>query len=91
MCVNSGAGAPVGHLLAINNWFIILLVPIVGALTQRLSAYRMVIVGGTITAASVFFMALPPHWFQPMANGWFGHWIGHHYLGLNGSGSSRTT
>jgi MFS family permease len=79
-----GLGAPVGHLLAINNWFIIFLVPIIGALTQRIPAYGMVIVGGTITAASVFFMALPPHWFEPIANGWFGDWIGHHYLGLKG-------
>jgi MFS family permease len=80
-----GPGAPVGRLLAINNWFIIFLVPIVGALTHRSSAYRMVILGGTITAASVFFMTLPPHWFEPIANGWVGHWIGNFYLGLNGA------
>lgn len=79
-----GPGAPVGHLLAINNWFIIFLVPIIGALTQRLPAYGMVIVGGTITAASVFFMALPPHWFEPIASSWLGDWIGHSYLGLKG-------
>jgi hypothetical protein len=80
-----GEGAPVGHLQAINNWFIILLVPIVGALTQRFSAYRMVILGGTITAVSVAIMALPPQWFLPLANGRMGDWIGHHYLGLHGS------
>jgi MFS family permease len=80
-----GEGAPVGHLQAINNWFIILLVPIVGALTQRFAAYRMVIVGGTITVASVAIMALPPPWFLSMANGAMGDWIGHHYLGLHGS------
>ncbi len=80
-----GPGAPVGRLLAINNWFIIFLVPIIGGLTHRASAYRMVIVGGTITAASVFFMALPPHWFEPIANGSVGHWIGHFYLGLKGA------
>ena len=80
-----GDGAPVGHLQAINNYFIILLVPIIGALTQRFSAYRMVIVGGTITAASVFVMTLPPQWFQALADGWIGNWIGHYYLGLHGS------
>ena len=80
-----GEGAPVGHLQAINNWFIILLVPIVGALTQRFSAYRMVILGGSITAVSVAIMALPPQWFLPLANGRMGDWIGHHYLGLHGS------
>jgi MFS family permease len=79
-----GPGAPIGHLTAINNWFIILLVPIIGAITQRYSAYRMVILGGIVTAVSVFIMALPPQWFEPMANGWFGHLIGYHYLGLQG-------
>ncbi|MGH7979020.1 MAG: MFS transporter, partial [Limisphaerales bacterium] len=63
----------------------ILLVPCVGALTQRFSAYRMVIVGGTISAASVFIMALPTQWFQPMANGFLGNLVGHWYLGLHGA------
>jgi MFS family permease len=80
-----GEGAPVGHLQAINNWFIILLVPIVGALTQRFSAYTMVILGGTVTALSVSIMALPPQWFAPLAQGWLGDKIGHWYLGLHGS------
>jgi len=80
-----GEGAPVGHLLAINNWFIILLVPIVGALTQRFSAYRMVILGGVVTAISVFVMALPPPWFLPLAKSALGDWIGRHYLGLHGA------
>lgn len=80
-----GEGAPVGHLQAINNWFIILLVPIIGALTQRFSAYTMVILGGTVTALSVSIMALPPHWFAPLAEGWLGDRIGHWYLGLHGS------
>ena len=80
-----GEGAPVGHLQAINNYFIIFLVPVIGTLTQRFSAYRMVILGGTITAASVFVMILPPQWFESLASGWVGHWIGHYYLGLHGA------
>ncbi|EDY18794.1 major facilitator superfamily MFS_1 [Chthoniobacter flavus Ellin428] len=80
-----GPGAPVGRLLAINNWFIIFLVPIIGALTRRSPAYWMVVVGGCITAASVFFMALPPAWFAPIAHGWVGDWIGHFYLSLTGA------
>ena len=79
-----GPGAPVGKLLALNNWLIILIVPFVGALTQRFPAYRMVIVGGIISAASVFFMALPTVWFQSLAEGGLGRWIGHSYLGLQG-------
>jgi hypothetical protein len=79
-----GEGAPVGRLWNINSIFVIILVPIVGALTQRFPAYAMVILGGAISAASVFIMALPPAWFEPLANGLVGHWIGHGYLGLKG-------
>ncbi len=80
-----GDGAPIGRLWAINSILIILLVPVVGALTQRFQAYMMVIVGGIISAASVFIMALPTAWFEPLANGLFGDWIGHGYLGLKGA------
>jgi len=79
-----GEGAPVGRLWAINSYFVIALVPIVGALTQRFPAYVMVIFGGIISAASVFIMALPTAWFQSMANGFPGHFVAHTYLGLSG-------
>ena len=79
-----GQKAPVGHLWAINQWLIILLVPIVGALTQKFPAYPMVILGGILTAASVFIMAMPTQWFQGVANGGPGDWLGHGYLGLKG-------
>lgn len=79
-----GAGAPVGRLAAINNILIVLLVPLVGALTQQFSAYRMVIFGGLISAVSVFVMALPTVWFEPLAASFIGRWIGHGYLGLTG-------
>lgn len=80
-----GEGAPVGRLVAINNYLIILLVPLIGALTQRFPAYRMVILGGLISAASVFIMALPTAWFQPLADGAPGRWFAQHYLGLAGA------
>jgi MFS family permease len=80
-----GEGAPVGKLWGINALLIIVLVPIVGALTQRFPAYGMVTLGGAIAAASVFIMALPTAWFQPLADGAFGQWLGHHYLGLTGT------
>ncbi len=79
-----GDGAPIGQLSAINYILIIILVPIVGALTQQFSAYRMVVIGGAICAASVFVMALPTAWFQASANGTIGQWLGHSYLGLEG-------
>lgn len=79
-----GVRAPVGRLANINAWMVIPLVPIVGALTQRFAAYRMVIVGGAICAGGVFIMALPTAWFVPLADGAFGQWLGHSYLGLQG-------
>jgi MFS family permease len=80
-----GAGAPVGTLWGINSVVVILLAPIVGALTQRFSAYKVVVLGGLISVASVFIMAMPTAWFAPLANGWVGTLVGHWYLGLHGS------
>ena len=80
-----GLHAPVGKLSNINAILIIVLVPTIGALTQRFAAYRMVVIGGAICAAGVFIMSLPPVWFVPLANGPFGQWLGHGYLGLEGS------
>ena len=80
-----GNGAPIGHLSNINYILIIVLVPIIGALTQKYSAYKMVIVGGAICAASVFVMALPTSWFLGWAEGLIGQWIGRGYLGVQGS------
>jgi MFS family permease len=80
-----GLQAPVGKISNINAIMIIFLVPIVGALTQKFAAYRMVVIGGAICAAGVFIMALPTEWFEPAANGVIGQWLGHGYLGLHGS------
>jgi MFS family permease len=80
-----GDGAPIGHLWAINSVLIVVLVPVIGALTQKLPAYRMVIIGGIISASSVFIMAMPTGWFEPLSNSFLGGWLGHGYLGLTGS------
>jgi MFS family permease len=80
-----GFHAPVGKLSAINSYVIIVLVPIVGALTQRFASYRMVIFGGAICAAGVFIMALPTEWFLAAANSGIGQWLGHAYLGVKGT------
>jgi hypothetical protein len=80
-----GEGAPVGRLWALNQVTIILLVPFVGALGQKISAYRMVVFGGFIAASSIFLMAMPPALFQPLADGWLGNLIAHRWLGVRGS------
>ena len=80
-----GLHAPVGKLAGINAILIIVLAPLVGALTQRMTSYRVVIIGSVICAAGVFIMALPTDWFLPAANGSFGNALGHGYLGLTGA------
>ena len=80
-----GPHAPVGKLAGINAVMIIILAPVVGALTQKFVAYRMVVIGGAICAAGVFIMALPTDWFLAAANSPPGQWLGHGYLGLRGS------
>ena len=80
-----GAGAPIGRLWALNSIVVILLVPIVGALTQKISAYRMVLFGTTLAAGSVFLMAMPPEWWRPLADGLPGHLIAQSWLGVQGA------
>src|SRR5437867_1085077 len=80
-----GLYAPVGKLANINAIMIIILVPIIGALTQKSAAYRMVVIGGAICAAGVFIMALPTEWFLSASHSMIGQWLGHGYLGLQGS------
>jgi hypothetical protein len=80
-----GDGAPFATLTGmLNSLLIVILVPIFGALTQNVTAYRMVTIGSLIAALSVFFIALPPEWFKPLADGWMGHLIGHVWLGIPG-------
>jgi MFS family permease len=79
-----GLHAPVGKLAGINAILIIVLAPVIGALTQRVASYRIVIIGSIICAAGVFIMALPTDWFVPVADSAFGHALGHVYLQLKG-------
>ena len=80
-----GPLAPVGKISAINSWIIIFLAPLVGALTQRIASYRVIVIGSIICAASVFIMALPTDWFAGVASGIVGQLVGHDYLRVQGS------
>ena len=80
-----GKGAPFAQICnMLNSLMILALVPICGVITQHISAYRMVTFGSLISALSVFVLAVPPDWFQPMANGWLGDLIVHKWLGVDG-------
>lgn len=75
-----GEGAPIASLWGLNALLIIFLVPVVGAFSQRITAYRMVVIGSMIATASVFFMTVPLEWFRPMADGRVGHVIANGWL-----------
>jgi len=79
-----GEGVPFGQLFGVlNAVIVIILAPIAGALMQKVTAYKSVVIGTSIASLAVFFMAVPPVWFQGMADGWFGKAIGM-WLGLSG-------
>jgi MFS family permease len=80
-----GLHAPVGKLAGINAILIIVLAPVIGALTQRIASYRMVIIGSIICTVGVFVMTLPTDWFVPAADSSLGHALGHVYLQLTGA------
>jgi MFS family permease len=76
-----GEGSPIGHLYALNSILIVFLAPLVGVLTQRIPAYRMVIFGSFVAASSVFIMTVPSQRFQRLADGKVGHAIANSWLG----------
>ncbi len=79
-----GEGAPVGRIFGmLNAVIVIILAPIIGALTTKISAYRAVIIGTSISSLSVFLLAINPQIFLPLANGYFGHAIAK-WLDLSG-------
>ena len=80
-----GKGVNTGRFNAVNGILILILAPAIGLLTQKCTAYTMVILGGFITAASFLFVALPPEVFQGAANGWLGKVIGNGYMELKGT------
>jgi MFS family permease len=76
-----GEGSPIGHLYALNSILIVFLAPLVGVMTQKFPAYRMVIFGSFVAASSVFIMTIPPQRFQRLADGRLGHAIANAWLG----------
>lgn len=80
-----GEGVKVGRFNAINGILILVLAPVIGMLTRKVSAWSMVIFGGFITASSFVFMALPASLFQGWADGPVGKAIGHGYMEMQGA------
>jgi MFS family permease len=80
-----GEGVPYGQMFGtLNAVIVIILAPVIGALTQKFTAYKAVIIGTTISALAVFLMAVPPAAFQGLADGKLGDLIGHTWLNVSG-------
>ena len=81
-----GPGARIGTLWAVlNAGMIVVLTPLVAAFSGRISSYLMIAVGSAFAAAPVFLLAMPPVWFQGLADGPLGAFIGNYWLGLEGA------
>ena len=80
-----GDGAPIGQLWGVlNPVLIVVLVPVVGALTGRIASYTMVLIGSAICAGAVLLLCIDPAAYQGLADGWLGDLIGHRWLGIQG-------
>lgn len=78
-----GEGLPIGSIFGVlNPMMIVFLTPLVAALTRTVSSYKMLIIGATISAVSVFIGAMPEVWFAPMADSWFGQLIMDRWLAI---------
>ncbi len=55
-----GEAYPWGTLWALNSWLILAFTPVATALTRRLPAFKVIVVGSFVTALSPFIFALGP-------------------------------
>ncbi|MEC9073246.1 MAG: hypothetical protein VX938_12730, partial [Myxococcota bacterium] len=71
-----GADFPVVSLFGtLNPAMIVFLVPLVSILTVKVRSYSMLMVGTTLSAASVFICFMPDAWASAIGSTWFGTWI----------------
>ncbi len=68
-----GEGAKFGTAWGVlNPLIIVLFVPFIGALTQKISSFKMIVIGSIISALSVFILCIPGEAFTFIANSWIG-------------------
>ncbi len=78
-----GDGAKIGSIYGVlNPVLIIFLVPLVAALTKKISSYKMLTIGTIISSLAVFIAVLPGSIFKPLINTWFGEAIFVRWLGV---------
>ncbi|NLH47548.1 MAG: MFS transporter [Myxococcales bacterium] len=78
-----GEGVKIGNIYSVlNPTLIVFLVPLFGALTRKISSYRMMLVGTLVSASSVFIATLPSEIFAPLVHTWFGELVYDRWLGV---------
>ncbi|MBN2694700.1 MFS transporter [bacterium] len=78
-----GEGAKIGSIYGVlNPVLIIFFVPLVAALTKKVSSYKMMTIGTFISSFAVFIAVIPGHFFASLENTWLGEIIFVRWLGL---------
>ena len=78
-----GEGAKIGSIYGVlNPVLIVFLVPLVAALTKKTSSYRMLLIGSTVSALSVFVACIPEAVLSPLTNTVLGELIFIKWLGI---------
>ncbi len=78
-----GEGAKVGSLYGVLNPVLILFfVPLIAAITKRVSSINLIIIGSTISTLSCFIVAIPGGFFEPLSRTMFGEMMLIHWLKL---------
>ncbi len=71
-----GEGVKIGNIYgALNPILIVFLVPFVAALTKKVSSFRMMIIGTTISSLAIFLATIPAEVFTPWIDSWFGELV----------------
>ena len=59
----------------LNPAIIVILVPLIGALAQKISSYKMIVIGTFFSAAPCFLLVLPNEFFAGLVDTQFGGWL----------------
>jgi dipeptide/tripeptide permease len=76
-----GEGVKIGNIYGVlNPTLIVFLVPLISALTKKISSYRMMIFGTTLSSLSIFLATFPSELWQPLMDTWvaelvFDRWL----------------
>ncbi len=78
-----GDGAKIGSIYGVlNPSMVVFIVPLVAALTKKVSSYVMMFWGTLISAASVFIAVIPPEHFSFLTDTWVGEIVYNRWLSV---------